>query len=640
MNELMPNKEAGRPLREVTQLKDIFSNEEFLGRLRQAVPKQMSPNRMLRTLIGSVQKSPNLLRCSLLDVAGKMLVLAQAGLEADTPLGHAHLIPFKSRRKNRQTDKWEDHYVCQVVFGYHGLLDLSYRTGMVGAVTAKQVWADEIKAGRFSFEYGTDRHLKYIPSGAAHNVSEAAQRDGTAEDPVWVFAHATLKDNLGDPFEVMPWADVIHIRNRTPAFRAARAALDEALGKGWDIPKAWTEAPWVAWRGPMACKTAFRQLSNWMPRSIEMASAISLDAAQENEEIDLGPVIDGTVFNPSADPGEGPDYMSEGNNVAGTSGDPGATFGVRDQDDPGATGSGTADASTSPASGGTGQSPSQPDVTGTTGGAAPVSQAGKAPQTAPSDRPSDQPSGTARAAQPTRHQEFEAYLLDDAGEVSGDASYIDPVTFMNAYAALWKASGNRVGLAEQNADGLQDARLASGDAAEIMDGLQDDAVMVIAAPHAREGWGGYLKAFAAELKAVPLDRKQDWIAAQMPVVKTASAKTRAMILKTVQSDAAALDLTVTPAMAAMIVGETSAPPADPQDGQHAPADPGQDADKDRVQCSRLIVQLQANPDRASAESFMESPLVTAPMDRWKRSGRGDLVLSITNAFDAFKRNHP
>ena len=81
-----PRREDSRPLREVAKLGDLFSNAEFLRRMQNAVPSIITPTMMLSSLAGSLRKSPDLAQCSVADVAGKALLLAQAGLPPDTPL--------------------------------------------------------------------------------------------------------------------------------------------------------------------------------------------------------------------------------------------------------------------------------------------------------------------------------------------------------------------------------------------------------------------------------------------------------------------------------------------------------------------------------------------------------------------------
>jgi recombination protein RecT len=276
-----------KKLNDCRSLEEAFQTKEFLDRIAASVPQHMQPNRMLRTFVSAVQKAPLLAKADLKSFVGACLTCSQVGLEPNTPLQHAFLIPFKNRRWNPQTRQRDIETVeINLIFGYPGLLDLSYRSGEVTSVHADVVW----RSDEFSFEYGSNAHLRHKPTG---------QR-GEGESPIAAYMHASLRG--GQAFEVLPWPEVLRIRNRSQAYRMALAAREEAESKGRRLPPAWTEAPWVAHEIAMARKTAFRSGSKWLPRSVEMASAIALDEAQERRRsMDFGPVLDTQTIDGTAD---------------------------------------------------------------------------------------------------------------------------------------------------------------------------------------------------------------------------------------------------------------------------------------------------------------------------------------------------
>ena len=61
-----------------------------------------------------------------------MMTAAQLGMEPNTPLGQAYLIPFY----NNKTHCSE----CQFQLGYKGLIDLAYRSGEVSIIQAQVVY--------------------------------------------------------------------------------------------------------------------------------------------------------------------------------------------------------------------------------------------------------------------------------------------------------------------------------------------------------------------------------------------------------------------------------------------------------------------------------------------------------------------
>lgn len=305
-----PTRSEFRSLKECKTLGEAFGCGEFLDRIKQSAPAHVKPQRMLRTFIQATSRTPDLLKCNMRSVLGAMLTCSEVGLEPNTPLQHAFLIPFARSKWNPQTRQREDMgHEVQLIFGYPGLLDLAFRSGHVTSVHADVVWTAESKdKGRFSFAYGTDAHLRHVPMGHHEDL----------EKPVWVYAHANLTN--GQAFEVMPWADVIRIRNQSQGFQAALRAKEQGEGSAKPyIPRSWTDAPWVKHEVPMAKKTAFRSLWKWLPHSVELAGALALDEQQDRGTVDFGAVIDGNA----SIMGGG---FEEGDTIEGEAKDATATF--------------------------------------------------------------------------------------------------------------------------------------------------------------------------------------------------------------------------------------------------------------------------------------------------------------------------
>jgi len=192
-----------------------------------------------------------------------MITCASLGLEPNTPLNHAYLIPFEKRRKNEQ-GRWETASVeVNLILGYQGLIDLARRTGSLVSLHADVVYEGD----EFEFHYGTDQRLFHRPVG-----------DTEGRKPIYAYAYAKLSD--GEAFEVLPYANVLKIRDATQAYR--KAMEDKARGD-----KNWATSPWIAYEREMAAKTMVRRLSKWLPKSIEFATAVQMDSLAERGMIDF-----------------------------------------------------------------------------------------------------------------------------------------------------------------------------------------------------------------------------------------------------------------------------------------------------------------------------------------------------------------
>ena len=73
-------------------------------------------------------------------------IAAQLGVEPNTALGQAYLIPYGNQ--------------CQFQLGYKGMLDLAYRTGEVRSITAEVVREGDV----FEYELGLNPKLRHVPA--------------------------------------------------------------------------------------------------------------------------------------------------------------------------------------------------------------------------------------------------------------------------------------------------------------------------------------------------------------------------------------------------------------------------------------------------------------------------------------------
>lgn len=246
----LPAKQAGG------QLVEQFFKQN-LATLKTLLPSHMKPERMLKIALGALRTTPKLMECTTESLFGAVVQCSQLGLEPNTPLGHAYLIPFKNNKANRMD--------VQVIFGYRGLVDLARRSGQIVSIAAHAVH----ELDKFSYEYGLDEHLKHIPaSGARGNVT-------------YFYAVAKLVGG-GHAFEVMSRADVEKIRDASQNWKTA-----QRLGKT-------AESVWTMHFEEMGRKTLIRRLFKYLPVSIEMATASALDGqAASGEAQNMGDVLTG-----------------------------------------------------------------------------------------------------------------------------------------------------------------------------------------------------------------------------------------------------------------------------------------------------------------------------------------------------------
>lgn len=255
-----------KPLKELT-VSQLLEDPRVMKAMAEAAPQHLSPQRLLRVMAQALRKTPKLAQCDPLSLLGAMISCASLGLEPNTPLQHCHLIPFEKRAKNAQ-GKWETVGVeVNLIVGYQGLIDLCRRTGSLVAIHADVVYEGD----EFSYEYGSNMHLRHVPHGTAREDRKATH----------AYAHAKLED--GEAFEVLPYAEVLKIRDNTQAYKQAMVGKDRG-------DRNWATTPWIAYEHEMACKTMVRRVAKWLPKSIEFASAVQMDSMGERGMIDFAAI--------------------------------------------------------------------------------------------------------------------------------------------------------------------------------------------------------------------------------------------------------------------------------------------------------------------------------------------------------------
>ena len=122
----------------------------MMPEIKKALPSMMSPERFTRIALSALNNTPQLQACTPMSFLAALLNSAQLGLEPNTPLGQAYLIPYK----NHGTLE------CQFQIGYKGLIELAYRSGQMQTIQAQTVYEND----EFFYEYGLDAKLRHRPA--------------------------------------------------------------------------------------------------------------------------------------------------------------------------------------------------------------------------------------------------------------------------------------------------------------------------------------------------------------------------------------------------------------------------------------------------------------------------------------------
>lgn len=239
--------------------------QTFQSEIRRALPAHMTPDRMARIALTCFRSNPKLAQCEPASVFAAVLQAAQLGLEPGL-LGYAYLIPFNNNTKDANGN-WTKKMECQLQIGYQGLVDLARRSGRVKSLEAHAVYS----ADKWRCSFGLQTIVEHEPNW-----------DGDRGELRLVYAVAHLSDG-GTHVEVMSKAEIEKIRDRSQNVQSAK--------------KYNKQTPWDTDFEQMALKTVLRRICKFLPKSIELATAVALDersATGRAQDLGIDDAIDGT----------------------------------------------------------------------------------------------------------------------------------------------------------------------------------------------------------------------------------------------------------------------------------------------------------------------------------------------------------
>lgn len=212
--------------------------------IKRALPKSITAERFTRMALSALNTTPKLKECTPVSFLSALLNAAQLGLEPNTPLGQAYLIPYKNKGVME----------CQFQIGYKGLLELAYRSPQLQTVQAHCVYENDT----FSYEFGLNPQLIHRPTIGDRGELRCV--------------YAVFKtSNGGYGFEVMS--------------KTAVEAHAKQYSKAYDS----SFSPWQTDFESMALKTVIKAALKYLPLKTEYVQAVTVDDTTGTElpEINL-----------------------------------------------------------------------------------------------------------------------------------------------------------------------------------------------------------------------------------------------------------------------------------------------------------------------------------------------------------------
>lgn len=80
--------------------------------IKKALPQVITPERFTRMALSALNTTPKLAECSQMSFLGALMNAAQLGLEPNTPLGQAYLIPYRNKGKLECQFQMQRYFCC------------------------------------------------------------------------------------------------------------------------------------------------------------------------------------------------------------------------------------------------------------------------------------------------------------------------------------------------------------------------------------------------------------------------------------------------------------------------------------------------------------------------------------------------
>ena len=235
MTNIQQAKRESRSMtKQQSDLKTMIQSGEFKSQIKNALPKGgLTTERYISACLTALAYTPKLMQCSPNSVLKALMESARFGLEPNSPLGEAHLVPFGSN--------------VTFLIAYRGMMKLAWNTGMIKSLDFDKVCEND----EFVYKKGREITFEHTPN-----------MKGDRGEPYAYYAVAELKNG----------GFALHIMNKDEIMKHGKQYSKTFNGKA---------SPWQTDFDAMAYKTVIRQLCDKkLPKATTEQSMLLNEAAR------------------------------------------------------------------------------------------------------------------------------------------------------------------------------------------------------------------------------------------------------------------------------------------------------------------------------------------------------------------------
>jgi len=241
MNQIDKAKQAVVTAPKAITVYEFFESQKEL--IRKALPKTITPDRMVSLFTMAIKSSPEIMNCSQASLIAAVIQTIQLGFLPIPSTGHIYYVPFNNRKRNGQIVR-----EVQFILGYKGMIELINRSRDAAILSAECVYGND----GFEYSFGLSPTL----------------------------IHKPVKENRGNIIGVYAVA-----KNKIVDEKLFVYLSKDEIEKVKSASKAGGSdySPWSKWYEEMAKKTAIKRIAKLLPLSIDIQKQLSTDETVKTE---------------------------------------------------------------------------------------------------------------------------------------------------------------------------------------------------------------------------------------------------------------------------------------------------------------------------------------------------------------------
>ncbi|WP_259761694.1 recombinase RecT [Lactococcus lactis] len=233
-------------LKMATEISKYLKQDNIMQQLSETLGRNSAP--LVTSALTAVANNYQLKDATPVSVYTSLMKAAALNLTVDPNLGFAYLVPYK--RNFKENGQWVNVTEAQLQIGYKGLVQLALRSGQIKSVNTGTIYESEFKG--------------YNKITGEFTIDETIIPDEDNDEVAGYFAYVQLV-NGGEVKQFSRKKQIEHF------------AKKYSKAYSYDLDNNKKSSPWSTEFNAMAEKTVLKQVLKFVPMSLEMQEAVSVD---------------------------------------------------------------------------------------------------------------------------------------------------------------------------------------------------------------------------------------------------------------------------------------------------------------------------------------------------------------------------